>query len=314
MTNKDKLLELKVGLFVLVGLVVIAVMAFRFGKMGEQATKSYSLILELPNANGILKNSDVQLAGARIGFVGDKPAISPTVNSVIVELKVNSDVKIPRKSTFQVGSSGLLGDRFIEVAPTADFQPEEFDPSNPEHAWQPGDRIVGIKAGGLDELTKKGGEVLDALKEEIEKLKVTTDNVDRVLSAQNAKNLEETLANLNKTSANFVELSKNANQVVQGAQGAVENARKTFATADAAAVDLRTAMADARKVMGGAKDLLRKASTGDGLIGTLLSDRKVADDIRSLAANLRTRGVLFYRDTAPKLREQPQPPQPQRRR
>lgn len=308
--RKDKLLELKVGVFVLLGLVVIAVMAWRFGKMGEQARETYPLTLELPNAKGILKGSDVQLAGARIGYVADKPTISPNVSSVVVTLKINSDVKIPRQTMFKVGSSGLLGDVFVEVTPTGEFKPEQFDPANPEQVWQTGERVMGEEAGGLDALTKKGEAVLDALTDEIEKLQGTTDNINAILSKENAKNLEQTLANLNTTSANFVELSKNANEVVESAQGAVDGAKETFNTANAAATDLRAAMTDARKVMDGAKDLLRKASTGDGLIGMLLTDRKVAEDIRAFSANLRTRGVLFYRDVAPK----PQQPQRERRR
>ncbi len=311
MNNQDRFLEIKVGLFVLTGLIVTAVMAFWFGKMGENAKESYPLVLELPNAKGILKNSDVQLAGARIGFVADKPRISANVSSVVVELQINMDVKIPRETTFQVGSSGLLGDTFVEVTPTAAFKPDQFNPTDASRVWQPGEKVIGREAGGLDALTKKGELVLDTLKEEIDKLKVTTDNIDRVLSRENADNLGKTLENLNKTSANFVELSKNASQVVASAQGAVDSAKETFTTANAAAGDLRTAMADAKKVMDGARDLLRKASTGDGLIAALLTDRRLADDLRALVANMRQRGVLFYRDTAPRV---PAPAQAPRRR
>jgi phospholipid/cholesterol/gamma-HCH transport system substrate-binding protein len=312
MTNKDKLLELKVGVFVLAGLLVIGVMAFKFGKAGERAKPTYRITVELPNANGILLNSDVMLAGAKVGSVVTKPVISPKVTSVSVEVDIYQEVKLPRQTNFSVGSSGLLGDRFVEIAPTIEFDPEKFDPNDPSQILAPGEKVVGVKAGGLDELTKKGGEVLDALKEEIDKLKVTTTSInERLLNEENLTNLKQTFANLNSTSANFLETSKNLNQVVQGAQGAVDTAKKTLTTADAAASDLRTVMSDTRKVLDAAGDLLKKAATGDGLIGALVSDPKLAEDLRALVANLRQRGVLFYRDAAPKLRE---PERPARRR
>ena len=39
-----------------------------------------------------------------------------------------------------------------------------------------------------------------------------------------------------------------------------------------------------------------EASDGDGLLTALLRDAKLRDDFKALVANLRSRGVLFYKD------------------
>jgi hypothetical protein len=61
---------------------------------------------------------------------------------------------------------------------------------------------------------------------------------------------------------------------------------------------------------------LQSATQGKGLLATLLTNQELANDLRSLIANLRAHGVLFYRDTAPKIEmnRQNKPPQQTRAR
>jgi phospholipid/cholesterol/gamma-HCH transport system substrate-binding protein len=293
MDESQKPLEIKVGLFVFIGLAVIAVMTVVFGRMGEGFKKYYQLTVELPNASGILDGSDVQLAGARIGHVSGKPRISQSVNSVAVDLKIYENIKIPRQTNFQVGSSGLLGDRFIEVVTDPAFNPEKFDPNDSTQIWHPGETAKGVRAGGLDELTRKGGEVMDQLSAEITDLRVVTESIrSGVLSEKNLKNLEATFSNLQTTSASFVDTSKSLQVVVENAKGTVETANKTLGTVDSAATDLR-------KVLDSARAVLRKASEGEGVIPALLNNREMLENLKALIANLRQRGVLFYRDAKP---------------
>jgi len=50
---------------------------------------------------------------------------------------------------------------------------------------------------------------------------------------------------------------------------------------------------------------LRSATQGKGLIATLLNDQTLANDLHALVTNLRTHGVLFYRDSAASHQEKP---------
>src|SRR5207302_7057917 len=131
MTNTEKALEFKVGLFVFIGLAFISAMVLKLGLIGQGFKKFYTLTVEFPNASGLIKNSDVQLAGARVGYVVEKPQVTQLASSVLVPINIQSGVKIPRESEFRVGSSGLLGDRFVEIVPTSKFDPKAFDPNDP---------------------------------------------------------------------------------------------------------------------------------------------------------------------------------------
>src|SRR3954462_8100014 len=111
----EKALELRVGLFVVVGLAALAALVVQFGRVGEGFKTYYEITVRFPDASGLLKGSDVLLAGAKIGKVSGGPRMVPEGNGVDVPLKIYSYIKIPEGSKISVGSSGLLGDRFVNV-------------------------------------------------------------------------------------------------------------------------------------------------------------------------------------------------------
>jgi len=299
MNEKDKALEFKVGLFVFTGLMVIAVMVVKFGQIGQGFHSYYDLTVEFSNASGLIKRADVQLAGARIGYVDNKPEIGVDATKVPIRLKIMDGTVIPRNTKFQVGSSGLLGDKYVEVVPNEDFDPKTYNPNDPKQVWHDKEVIQGTNEGGLQALQKKGEIVLDQLNSEIVELKKVTVKINNdLLGDANQQNLSATLWNLKKTSESFVDASKNVNAVILNAQGAVDSAKKSMATIDNTAGDIRKAVADGRKVLDSANEALHTATHGNGLMATLLTDPRVSDNVRALSTNLRKHGILFYKDSA----------------
>src|SRR2546423_1346156 len=153
--HSDKSLELKVGAFVLVGLGVLAALLVQFGRLGEGFQSYYQLLVKFPDASGLLKGSDVLLAGAKIGHVSGGPRLAESGLGVDVRLRIFGFVKIPAGSRFTVGSSGLLGDRFVAVTAPQRMTQDSI----PKNSISEGTRETGI-----DDLTKEGGGVVNDLK------------------------------------------------------------------------------------------------------------------------------------------------------
>lgn len=309
MSESTRSLEIRVGFFVSIGLAVIAAMAIQFGRLGQGLRHYYSLTVELPNAGGILKGSDVLLAGARIGHVATKPVIAANIHTVQVKLNVLDHIKLPKGARFQVGSSGLLGDRFIDVNLPEGFDPSKFNPEDPNQVLQPGAVVEGTPSGGgINELAEKGGEVVEDLKVSLARIQELTARIQTgVLSEENLENLQVTFANLKTTSERFAEASGKLDDasgkvsgVLDDARVVVKKASDTMGTVDSAAEDLRGAIADARKVLASAQSAVTEAQTGEGVIANLLTNQKLADDLSALVSNLRRHGVLFYRDSSPR--------------
>src|SRR4029077_1234559 len=115
MSQEERGLEAKVGLFVFLGLATLAMLVVQFGRIGEGFKTYYPLTVRFNDASGLLKGSDVLLAGAKIGNVAGGPHLVVAGEGVAVPLRIFDYVKIPTGSKFTVGSSGLLGDRFVAV-------------------------------------------------------------------------------------------------------------------------------------------------------------------------------------------------------
>src|SRR5437016_8487685 len=125
MNRHERGLEFKVGAFVFVGLSMLAALVVQFGRLGEGFKTYYAVTVRFNDASGLLKGSDVLLAGAKIGKVSGGPRLVREGNGVEVPLKIYDYVKIPEGSKITVGSSGLLGDRFVNVTMPAG-QPKKF--------------------------------------------------------------------------------------------------------------------------------------------------------------------------------------------
>lgn len=315
MSTERKGVEFFVGLFLLIGFGVIAAMIVTFGRLGQGMEERYPLRVRFPNASGLVKGSTVLLAGAQIGVVAQAPSLTGENYEVEVGLLVRDTVRVPRTSTFQIRSSGMLGDSYVDVVPPTVFSPADFAES--------GELITGLRTGGLDELTSKGSQMMDTLNsdvlkkvsEALDEIKITTANLnEKLLSEKNLKNVEDTFANLKTTTEDFSKTARSFDLMVSRTQEVVDSAKGTMKTIDGAAGDLRLALGDFRKTSESARSLLNKAATGDGALGTLVSDKKTADDLKALIANMRRSGVLWYKNRPLGEPERPSTPAPGPRR
>ena len=297
MSTERKGVELFVGMFLLIGFGVIAAMVLLFGRVGQGFKKVYPITVEFPNASGLVKGCDVLLSGAKVGTVTEAPRLTGRAFAVAAPMRINEGVAIPRTSTFVIRTSGMLGDSYVDVVP-----PLVFDPAD---VIGPGETIVGSRASGLEDLTAKGGKMMDTLNEEVlrkinmelDEIAIATRSINsKLLNEKNLKNIEETFTSLKVTTAEFAEISKDLNEVVAKTSEAVDSAKVTLKTVDTAAADVRLAIGDFRKVADSANTLVRKATTGEGTLGTLISDKQAAENLKTLIANLRRSGVLFYKD------------------
>src|SRR5437588_11098777 len=167
-----------------------------------------------------------------------------------------------------VGSSGLLGDRFVSVT---------MPPGTPTKFVQPNAYLNGTRETGIDDLTREGGALVGERLGVVQKIDTTVTRLNEdMFSKETAENLRSSVAHLNEATTAFAESSKKLGPVVDKADSAMDSTRK-------AADDLQK--------------VLSSATQGKGLLAALLTNQELADNLRALVSNLRAHGVLFYRDT-----------------
>jgi len=269
-------LEFKVGIFVFVGLAMLGALLVQFGRLGEGFKTYYPLTVRFNDASGLLKGTDVLLAGARIGKVAGGPRLVRDGPGVLVPLRIYDYVRLPIGSKFTVGSSGLLGDRFVTVTP----------PAGPPAGYLPKNAFIdGTRETGIDDLTREGGALVSDLRGAVQKIDTTVNRLNQdTLSTANMENLKASMEHLNQATGALAESSKKLD-------GVIEKTDSTMTSAKKAADDLQR--------------VLRAAAQGKGLVATLLNDQQLANDLHALIINLRAHGVLFYRDTAAQTQSKP---------
>ena len=111
--------EMTVGLFVLVGLLCIGWMTVKLGRMELLGNDGYTLTARFTSVAGLRTGADVEIAGVRVGRVA---SIGLEQGQALVTLSMNKGVQLSRDTIASVKTSGLIGDKYVNLAPGGDTE------------------------------------------------------------------------------------------------------------------------------------------------------------------------------------------------
>jgi len=230
-------LETKVGGFLMLGIAIICGLIIYFGQVSDFFKPTYTITVSFPNASGLLKGSDVYLSGAPIGKVVSSPYPVPDTQRVEVLLKINKSVGIREDARYVIGSSGLLGDRFVEV------QPVEYPANTPEEQKKPfvkdGARIEGTTTASLDELADSAKPLIQRANDIAAKVQHIIDRFNNdVLTDTSAQDVKDTIAKLKQMVGNANDLLDQAKNG-KGALGRLINDKQIADNLAAFAANLK---------------------------------------------------------------------------
>ena len=299
--------ELYVGLFVFFGLAIMGALIFQFGRFNDRVRGHYTMTLEFPDAGSLRPGVPVKLGGRKVGFVSGGPDMKEDFSGLTLELSVYNDARIPRGSNFQVGTSGLMGDTFVEVK-----MPEKFDGT----FYEEGAYIDGATGSGLSDLQADADVLLAKFQVAVESLdRVLVKIEDGMLDDENLANFKTTLAelkqsseNINATTRRLDPLVSDVRDTVAEAKTAVQKAGTTFDTATTAIEDIKGTVAKAepalekleptieelKATLENANRAITRIQEGDGTAAALIADSRLRNDLISFADKLEKYGILGY--------------------
>jgi phospholipid/cholesterol/gamma-HCH transport system substrate-binding protein len=126
---RDRTIEFKVGLLILVGLVVFAGFIFILGNFSFSS--GYTLYVDYGFSGNIQPGAPVKVSGIKVGkveeveFIGGKRVDKGGRRvQVRLEVWVEDRVKdaIRRDAEFFINTSGVLGEQYLEIVPGDDYQ------------------------------------------------------------------------------------------------------------------------------------------------------------------------------------------------
>ena len=156
-------LELKVGVFVFVGMVIFAVFILSIGGF-KTWSSGYEVNVTFNFVNGVKLGAPVRFAGLDTGQVKKISFVffpEEQVTKVKILCWLKKGVQIPVDSTVWVNTLGLLGEKYVEIIPGKDY-------SNVLTANQ---TIAGVDPIPMHEVTHLAKSIVDNINQLIEKIK-----------------------------------------------------------------------------------------------------------------------------------------------
>jgi phospholipid/cholesterol/gamma-HCH transport system substrate-binding protein len=284
-------LETKVGLFVVLGLALLATLLILFSKGTSPFSRTYELRLHASNVGGLKPRAGVLLAGVQVGGVSSIQ-LAEDGKSVTILLDIYKGCKIYRDARFIIEQSGFLGDQYVSIIPT----------ENKDRLLAGGDEINCQEPFNLQEVARSASGFIQRIDDTAKKLDESVTDLRRVvLNEQTLTNFSATMHNLRTVSEQAMGTVNNINALVatNGPQInlAVSNvvffsqellrlagsAEGVLATNSAGISATVKNIESSTEVL---KDLLNNVQSGKGLAGTMLENELLATNVQAIANNL----------------------------
>lgn len=114
----QRLIESLVGLFLLLAMIAMAVLAFKVsGLTNLFPEKTYTITADFDDIGGLKIRSPVKIGGVQIGEVSDI-TLNDTTYKAVVSMQIKDAYRdIPDDSSAAILTAGLLGDNYVAITP-----------------------------------------------------------------------------------------------------------------------------------------------------------------------------------------------------
>jgi len=117
MENQEFKQNLKLGAFVLAGLLLFAVALFYIGKENTFFNRTFTISAVFKNVEGLKEGDKVWLSGVKIGTVKHVQIVAEGKVIVALSLRDKQNEFIKKNATAFIGSDGLVGNKIVVIRP-----------------------------------------------------------------------------------------------------------------------------------------------------------------------------------------------------
>ncbi|HET8655323.1 MAG TPA: MlaD family protein [Longimicrobiaceae bacterium] len=273
--------EVRVGIFVLLGLFAFFAALFTFTDVGTFRGRYY-LNTVVQNAGGMRNGDPVQMRGVNIGRVVNFQMVPGGVG---VRMEIEDKYRVPENSRAEIGSSGLLGGMVVNVIPGPSSNPAESGDTLPGSS-APG--IMGTAAAlgtKADTVLARANALLSpsttgAVNQSAQQLQTLLTELT-ALAVEQRKELAAIEADLRQSAANTQTATAAVARLTSGPelQRSVQHIDSLTARLDETTVSLNQASTSLATLVNG-------INSGQGTLGKLTTDDALYQNLTAAANNL----------------------------
>jgi len=285
---KKKSTDIWVGIFVVVGILLLIFMTLKIERFQIGKEKGYLVSVYFDTAAGLVKNASVRVAGVSVGMV---EKISLDEGKAKVTFHLPNNIAIYRDAKAYLKAEGFLGEKYVEITLGS--------PSHPR--VEPGGVIEqGTPPADMESFLSKMSDVGEDIREAIKP-------VSEILKSVDSKKVEKMVNNLDTFSGQLPVLAKDSKETLQKAKDAFasledigekvkkgegtlgklitdeaiyEEAKKTIETA-------KEAVETVKETAETLKNVSEKIEQGEGTLGKLIQDESLYTEAKETLQSMK---------------------------
>ncbi|MDA8387171.1 MAG: MlaD family protein [Nitrospiraceae bacterium] len=296
--------EVKVGIFAIIVMGLLALMTFWVGGLSWLKKPGYILYVYFNDVSGLEKKSKILVAGVDAGHIED---ITLTDGKAKLTLRIHRNVVLYSDAEASISSMGLLGEKYLAIK-VGSKSPVLKDGQTitsvaPSVSIDELMRKLSSLSNGVTKLVGKVNEVLSpeqihSMQAAINNVRAITENVNTAILADNGK-IKTALDNVNsiivtlkgttqQNSKNITELIANLKDLSQTlrqeAPSLLSNMRETT-------VEVKNMVKQTRpgieSIVNSTRQITTNLQQGKGTLGKLLTDKSLYNNLNSSVKGLK---------------------------
>ncbi|MCM8760699.1 MAG: MlaD family protein [Candidatus Omnitrophica bacterium] len=203
-----KAFEVKVGMFILIGVAILFIIVFSIGDINI-SKRGYHIKVNFNFASGIGPSAPVRLSGVGVGNVQSVKIVyseKDKKSHAEVEAWIQEDAKIEEDAEITINTLGLLGEKYLEIYPGTPGKP----------LLKNGDIVAGKDPVVMEKLTENLVNLSNSATVIVDRLKSGEGTIGNLLTKDKLytdiedimANIKDFTLNLKSTGANFKDFSE----------------------------------------------------------------------------------------------------------
>jgi phospholipid/cholesterol/gamma-HCH transport system substrate-binding protein len=257
---KKKSSEIWVGIFVVIGILLLALLTMKVEKFQIGKDRGYLVNILFDSAAGLDKSAPVRVAGVHVGYV-EKVALEE--GKARITFRLPPDIVIYKDSKAYLKSEGFLGEKYVEIT--------QGTPGTPK-----------VEPNGVIE---QGTPPVD-VEQVLSKVSGLGDDIKDLVKSMDPKKVEGMMANLEKFSGQLEGIAKDSKETIQKAKDAFssmedigEKVKRGEGTLGKLISD-DSVYQDVKKAVEGLKNISETVERGEGTLGKLVKDESLYNEAK----------------------------------
>lgn len=270
-------IEWKVGITVGAALLLLLLAIFIVEDL-HLGEKGYPVYVSFQFVDALKPQSDVVIGGGvKIGHVSE---IVVKDDRILLKVMVDDKIKIPTNAKFTILSKGLMGDKYVNVVAQADEG----------ESLQPGDHIQGVEPTNIDKAFQRFGQVADSIKQLLGDPEIKNSFSDMLknfgsLSHRMDRLVEKNEKNIDQSLRDFTGAAQSLRRFSGDLEKMGPNLKQMFSKGNSE--NFETALQNLKALSARLDTQMAKMEKGEGTLGALIHDQKMAQDLKDLINDLK---------------------------